>query len=66
MNPYHAVMSKTARIAAAISAPVIGSLAFLGLALGPASPAGAASPIVVTGHSIIIDIPPVYIVINNI
>jgi hypothetical protein len=59
-------MSKKARIVAALSAPVIGSLAFLGLALGPAAPASAASPISFTGHSLIINIPPIYIAINNI
>jgi hypothetical protein len=51
-------MTRKARIAAALSAPVIGSLAFLGLAMGPAAPAGAASPITVSSSGIIIVIPP--------
>jgi hypothetical protein len=51
-------MTRKARIAAALSAPVIGSLAFLGLAMGPAAPAGAASPITITSDQIIIVIPP--------
>jgi hypothetical protein len=52
-------MTRKARIAAALSAPVIGSLAFLGLAMGPAAPAGAASPIQINGSNIIITIPPI-------
>jgi hypothetical protein len=51
-------MTRKARIAAALSAPIIGSLAFLGLALGPAAPAGAASPITITGTNIIVVVPP--------
>jgi hypothetical protein len=59
-------MTKKARIVAALSAPVIGSLAFLGLAMGPAAPAGAASPITITGSSIVITLPGVHLVINNV
>ena len=40
-------MTKKARIAAAISAPVIGSLAAIGFAIAPAAPAAAAAPTVV-------------------
>jgi len=54
-------MTRRARIAAAIASPVIGSLAFIGLAMGPAAPASAASPITVSGNVIVINIPPIYI-----
>jgi len=57
-------MSKKARIAAALSAPVIGSLAFLGLTLGPAAPAGAVSPIVITSHEIVVTLPAILITIK--
>jgi len=60
-------MSKKARIAAVLSAPVIGALSFLGLGLASATPAGAAAPISViqgsNGAGILIDIPGVYLVI---
>ncbi|HWE65195.1 MAG TPA: hypothetical protein VG298_00995 [Acidimicrobiales bacterium] len=59
-------MTRKTRIAAALSAPIIGSLAFIGLAVVPAAPAGAASPITITSHSIVINLPPIYIAINNI
>jgi hypothetical protein len=52
-------MSRKTRIAAAISAPVIGSLAFLGLAIAPAAPAGAASPITIGPHAITVVIAPI-------
>jgi hypothetical protein len=52
-------MSKKARIAAALSAPIIGSLAFIGLAAVPAAPAGAASPITITSSAITVVIPPI-------
>ncbi|HUC06037.1 MAG TPA: hypothetical protein VL961_11605 [Acidimicrobiales bacterium] len=52
-------MTKKARIAAALSAPIIGSLAVLGLAAAPAAPAGAASPITITSNAITVVIPPI-------
>jgi hypothetical protein len=52
-------MTKKTRIAAALSAPVIGSLAVLGFTAAPAAPAGAASPITITSHNITIVIPPI-------
>jgi hypothetical protein len=59
-------MNRKARIAAALSAPIIGSLAVFALVAGPAAPAGASSPITITSHSIVINIPPLYVAINNI
>jgi hypothetical protein len=56
---YDERMTKTARIAAAISAPVLGSLAAIGFAIAPAAPAAAASPITITSNSIIVVIPPI-------
>ncbi|HVA09878.1 MAG TPA: hypothetical protein VNG12_24400 [Acidimicrobiales bacterium] len=52
-------MTRKSRIAAALAAPVVGSLAFVGLAAAPAAPAGAVSPITITSHNITVIIPPV-------
>jgi hypothetical protein len=58
-------MKRTARIATAVSAPIIGSLAFLGFAVAPATPAAAANPITITSNNITVIIPPVvYLSIN--
>ncbi|HWE68336.1 MAG TPA: hypothetical protein VG298_16970 [Acidimicrobiales bacterium] len=58
-------MNRKTRIAAALSAPVIATLAVVGFAAGTAAPAGAASPISITSHNITILIPPVlYLSIN--
>ena len=58
-------MSKKARLIAALSAPIIGGLAFVGFAVGAATPAAAASPITFSGGSLQINLPPVFITINN-
>jgi hypothetical protein len=62
---YHHRMTKKARIAAAISAPVLGSLAAVGFAMAPAAPAGAASPITITSHSIVVDLEPLLLLTIN-
>jgi hypothetical protein len=55
-------MTKKARIAAAISAPVIGSLAAIGFAVAPAAPAAAASPVTISSSAIVIDLAPLLVV----
>ncbi|HVA09849.1 MAG TPA: hypothetical protein VNG12_24240 [Acidimicrobiales bacterium] len=58
-------MSKKARIIAALSAPVIGSLAFLGVGMAQSAPAGASAPIIsMSGDDLIIQLPGIYIVIS--
>ena len=51
-------MTKKARIAAAVASPIIASLAFVGMSLGTAAPAGAAPA------PIIINLPGLYIQIT--
>lgn len=55
-------MTKKARIAAAIAAPVVGSLAAIGFAVAPAAPAGAASPVVINSHYIQVNLEPLLLV----
>jgi hypothetical protein len=52
-------MTKKVRIATALSAPIIGSLAFLGFVVAPSTPAAAASPISISPNSITVVVPPV-------
>jgi hypothetical protein len=59
-------MTRKARIAAALSAPVIASLAVFGFMAGTAAPAGAAaSPISISASGIHIDLPPLLNVTIN-
>lgn len=58
-------MTKKARIAAAIVAPVVGSLAAIGFAMVPAAPAGAASPISISSSAIVVDLEPLALVTIN-
>jgi hypothetical protein len=51
-------MTKKARIAAALSAPVAGALAAIAVVAAPAATAAAASPITVVGNAIIISLEP--------
>ena len=59
-------MTKKARIAAAIAAPVVGSLAAIGFAVAPAAPAAGAAtvvgPIIVGSNYIQIDLEPLLLV----
>ena len=59
---YHQRMTKKARIAAAISAPVLGSLAAVGFAMAPAAPAGAASPISISSSAIVVNLEPLALI----
>jgi hypothetical protein len=51
-------MTKKARIAAAISAPVAGALAAVAVVVAPAATAAADSPITFYAHSIVISLEP--------